>query len=64
MGGAAEIIRCSPASVRRYEKLGIVKAARDSAGRRLFTLSDVLKIRHLREKRFLKSKNRREMKNG
>jgi hypothetical protein len=45
VSGAARGAKCSEAGVRNAEKAGIIRATRDSSGRRLFTHGEVEKLR-------------------
>jgi DNA-binding transcriptional MerR regulator len=47
-GGLAEAGDCEPQTVRKYDKLGLLKpAARDNAGRRLYAPSQVLVLKEI-----------------
>jgi hypothetical protein len=45
VSGAARYAHCSEATVRRAERAGIVRAQRDSSGRRLLTQTEADKLR-------------------
>ena len=47
IGSAAEKAGLSPQTVRDYCRRGLLKPIRDSAGRRLFTLEDIRRIREI-----------------
>ncbi len=49
--GAAEAIGCTSATLRRYERDGELFPARDSAGRRVYTLTDVARAREIKRER-------------
>ncbi len=40
-GAAAAKIGVAAGTIREYERLGLLRAARDSAGRRIFTAADI-----------------------
>jgi DNA-binding transcriptional MerR regulator len=49
---AARLVPCPESTMRRLDRLGVVKAARDPWGRRLFGLDDVESARaHLAQRR-------------
>lgn len=48
---AAEQAGLSPGSLRTYERLGLIKPERDSAGRRVFTPVDVAQARRVAAER-------------
>lgn len=48
---AAEQAGISPGTLRLYERLGLLKPARDSAGRRVFTAVDVAMARRVAAER-------------
>ena len=53
VSGAARGAECSEAGVRNAEKAGIIRATRDSSGRRLFTSKEVAKLREYVQARHL-----------
>ncbi|MDE2137927.1 MAG: MerR family transcriptional regulator [Gammaproteobacteria bacterium] len=50
--GAARYAACSEETVRRADRVGIIRAERDSSGRRIFTQAEVEKLRaHIQKHR-------------
>jgi DNA-binding transcriptional MerR regulator len=48
---AAQASGVSPSTLRVYERLGLVKPFRDSAGRRLYSEADVTEVRRIARER-------------
>jgi DNA-binding transcriptional MerR regulator len=46
-GEVAQIAGCSPSTVKRYEKRGVITAVRDHNGFRRYRLSEALKLKEL-----------------
>jgi DNA-binding transcriptional MerR regulator len=44
---AAEQAGLSPGTLRAYERAGLIRPQRDSAGRRVFTPTDVIELRRI-----------------
>jgi DNA-binding transcriptional MerR regulator len=47
----AREVSVTPGTLRRYEREGLLTAARDSSGRRLYRVADVERVRKLVERR-------------
>jgi DNA-binding transcriptional MerR regulator len=51
IGGAAPEVGVGAATLREYERLGLIHPVRDSAGRRLYTIADVVMAREVASER-------------
>lgn len=51
ISGAAVQVGVGPSTLREYERLGLLRPARDSGGRRLYTAGDVVRAREVLKER-------------
>lgn len=49
--GAADAVGCCTATLRNYERAGLLMPARDTAGRRVYTEDDVARARKIKAER-------------
>lgn len=49
--GAARAVGCCTATLRAYERDGLLSPARDSAGRRIYTAADIERARRIKADR-------------